>query len=126
MSDTPPSPGPNAAQSDSEAEADASLGGYIAFHHRPPAFQGSDGHPYTVSLEVEKTPNLLAPYSGYLVFPRWAETGVGIVGHLESPVLLEETTHPGAEASLGSLPLHRVQELLEEAIRRQDHETDPC
>ena len=45
---------------------DATLGGYLDKHDRPPAFQGSDGHPYTVSLEVERTGDLREPYAGYL------------------------------------------------------------
>jgi hypothetical protein len=106
------------------ASEDGTLGGYLTHHHRPPAFQGSDGHPYTVSPEVEQTGNLLAPYSGYLVFPRWAETGVGIVGHLETPVLLEEGSRETAESALGRLTLHEVQALLEDAIRSEPNEME--
>jgi len=124
MSDTPLSPGPNPASHTSEAGIDATLGGYLSLHHRPPAFQGTDGHPYTVSVEVEKTPNLLAPFVGYLVFPRWAESGVGIVGHLETQILLEEKSREGAEESLRALTLQEVQNLLEEAIRRHHNETN--
>jgi hypothetical protein len=124
MPDKPQTPGPPSLSDTSETGSDVTLGGYVSLHKRPPAFQGSDGHPYTVSLEVEKTPNLLAPYSGYLVFPRWAETGVGIVGHLETPILLEERSRPGAEASLGALTLPEVQALLEESIQRFHHETN--
>lgn len=124
MPDTPPSPGPSPSSSAFEAGADATLGEYISLHHRPPAFEGSDGFPYTVSLEVEKTPNLLSPYSGYLVFPRWAETGVGIVGHLETPILLEGAGREKVEASLGALTLLEVQALLEEAIQRHHRETN--
>jgi hypothetical protein len=124
MTDTPPTEGPERAPPDSPPVGDATLGGYLSHHHRPPAFQGSDGHPYTVSLEVEKTPNLLAPFSAYLVFPRWAETGAGIVGHLETPILLEETSREQAEASLEALTLLEVRDLLEEAIRRHHQETD--
>lgn len=101
---------------------DDTLGGYMAHHSRPPAFEGSDSHPYTVSPEVEKTPNLLAPYAGYLVFPRWARTGAGIIGHLETPIILEETSRGGAEEKLGNLSLQEVKDLLEEAIQRQESE----
>jgi len=121
MSDTPPPTGSNPAPSHTHQGVDTTLGGYLSVHNRPPAFHGSDGHPYTVSVEIEKTPNLQAPFSGYLVFPRWAETGVGIVGHVETPILLEETSREKAEASLGSMKLIDAQDLLEEAIRRQDH-----
>ena len=109
------------ATTDPEAETppdDATLGGYLRVHNRPPAYDGPDGHPYTVSLEVEKTANLRAPYSGYLVFPRWARTGVGIVGHVETPTLVEGTSAPEVERSLGALTLLEVQTLLEEAIAR--------
>jgi len=120
MDDKPPASGSTPAQIGSDGGADLTLGGYLRHHHRPPAFQGSDGYPYTVSPEVEKTPNLLAPFSGYLVFPRWAESGAGIVGHLETPILLEERSREDAEASLGSMTLVEVRDLLEEAIQRRD------
>ena len=99
---------------------DDTLGGYLAQHNRPPAFEGSDGNPYTVSPEVEKTPNLPAPYAGFLVFPRWAQTGAGIMGHLETPILLEEASKEDAQRKLGALSLQRVKTLLEEAILRKN------
>ena len=98
--------------------SDGTLGGYFSEHDRPPAFEGSDGHPYTVSIEVEQTPNLRAPCHGYLVFPRWAQTGVGITGHVETPTLVEARTTQEALDALGALPLHAVQSELEQAIHR--------
>jgi len=109
---------------EAEPSADGTLGGYLAFHKRPPGFEGADGHPYTVSLEVEKTPNLLAPFSGYLVFPRWADTGVGIVGHLETPILFEGRTREDVTARLEALTLLEVQALLTQAIHLRDQETE--
>jgi hypothetical protein len=97
---------------------DSTLGGYFDVHDRPPAYAGIDGHPYTVSLEVEKTTNLRAPWAGYLVFPRWAATGVGIVGHVETPTLCECASQEDAMRRLGELTLHEVQRLLSEAIER--------
>jgi hypothetical protein len=70
-----------------------------------------------VSPEVERTSNLRAPYAGYLVFPRWALTGVGIVGHVETPTLCECGTADEATNRLGELTLLEVQELLLEALR---------
>lgn len=102
----------------SEPAADTTLGGYFDVHDRPPAFEGVDGQPYTVALEIEKTGDLRAPYEGYLVFPRWAETGVGIVGHVESPTLLRERSTEAARDALGALPLVEVQRILDEAIQR--------
>jgi len=103
----------------SEPEApDATLGGYLKVHDRPPAFEGSDGQPYTVSIEVESVGNLLAPYVVYLVFPRWAETGLGIVGHVESSVLWEGKGHDEVRSRAEALPLAEVKRLLDEAILR--------
>ena len=103
---------------DIHATPDATLGGYVREHSRPPAFEGEDGEPYTVSIEVEKTGNLMAPYQGYLVFPRWAATGLGVVGHVETPTLLTGKRQDQVERRLGELPLVQVKLLLDEAIRR--------
>ncbi len=97
---------------------DATLGGYLREHDRPPAFEATDGEPYTVSIEVESTGNLLHPYEGYLVFPRWASTGVGVVGHVETPTLAEGRTRAEVERTLSQLPLTRVQALLNDALKR--------
>lgn len=101
---------------EAERPEDGTLGGYLKVHNRPPAYDGPDGHPYTVSVEVERTGNLLTPYLGYLVFPRWAQTGVGIVGHVETPTLVECRSQAEAEERLGSLTLLEVQEHLETAV----------
>lgn len=106
------------------AESDTTLGGYIKVHDRPPAYEGSDGHPYSVSLEVEKTSDLRSPFAGYLVFPRWAQNGVGIVGHVETPTIVESVTSEEATAGLQELTLHDVQSLLEEAIALKAAQTD--
>ena len=116
------------SQSDTDSEpnhhevADSSLGGYLAVHSRPPAYEGTDGHPYTVSVEVEKTASLKAPYAGYLVFPRWAQNGVGIIGHVETPTLVEGTTSEEVTRALGETSLAEVQRMLEEAVARRQAE----
>ncbi len=97
---------------------DATLGGYYREHSRPPAFEGTDGEPYTVSIEVEKTGDLRAPYQGYLVFPRWASTGLGVIGHLETPTLLAGPNPQEVMGRLGALPLVQVKLLLDQAIHR--------
>lgn len=104
---------------DQEHAPDQTLGGYFSVHNRPPAYEGSDGHPYTVSVEVEQTSNLRTPYSGYLVFPRWAQTGVGIVGHVETNTLYEGANSEDVKGQLGELTLYEVQALLEEALVAQ-------
>ena len=117
-----PLPGSNPAPDDIHGVPDATLGGYLDTHDRPPAFEGADGHPYTVSLEVEQTPDLRAPYVGYLVFPRWAATGLGVVGHVQTPLLCREPGRAAAEGYLRELSLDRVKSLLDEGIERRGEE----
>jgi hypothetical protein len=101
---------------DPVASPDDTLAGYFEVHDRPPAFEGPDGHPYTVSMEVEKTGDLRAPFNAYLVFPRWAATGLGIVGHVETPTLAECSSSEEAMEHLGALTLLDVKHLLDEAV----------
>ena len=99
------------------SQNDTTLGGYFSVHDRPPAWEGSDGHPYTVSLETEKTGNLTAPWEGYLVFPRWAQNGVGVVGHVETATIVRARTEQEVLETLRGLDLHDTKLLLETAIR---------
>jgi hypothetical protein len=117
MDDTDPDPTP---LGDDALPEDGTLGGYLRIHNRPPAFEGPDGHPYTVSIEVEQTANLRAPYLGYLVFPRWGQTGLGIIGHVESPTVVECRSAREAQEGLGALPLFRVRELLDQALKGRE------
>ena len=100
-------------------EEDHTLGGYFSVHNRPPGFEAADGQPYTVSIETERTGDLRAPVAGYLVFPRWAATGLGIVGHVETPVLWRGASRQAVAEEAGTLALHEVQRLLNEAVARQ-------
>ena len=99
-----------------ESEDDRTLGGYVEVHSRPPAFEACDGQPYTVSIETERSGDLRAPVAGYLVFPRWAETGLGIVGHVETPLLWRGASRDAVVAQAGAVTLHEVQRLLNEAV----------
>jgi len=114
----PPDPGERNVPEDWDVHGgpDVTLGGYFREHNRPPGFEGVDGEPYTVSLEVEKTGDLSASHLGYLVFPRWASTGLGVTGHVETPTLATGTSRDGVLTQLGDLPLLRVKELLDQAI----------
>ena len=98
---------------------DGTLAGYFRKHDRPPAFEGPDGHPYTVSIEVEKVPDLRNPYEGYLVFPRWAQNGLGIVGHVETPTLWRGRSREEVHWAAGESSLPDVQSHLNAAIQRK-------
>lgn len=100
-----------------EAAPDATLAGYFRVHDRPPAFEGPDGHPYTVSVEVERVPDLRAPWEGYLVFPRWARNGLGITGHVETPTLWRGASADEVRAAAGRVDLRTVQDHLYAALR---------
>ena len=99
---------------DRKAADDETLGGYLEVHERPPAFTGSD--------EVESVENLAAPYVAFLVFPRWAGAGLGIVGHVETPVLWEGRGRDEVLGLAHALRLTEVKRLLDEAIQRKNGE----
>ncbi len=99
-------------------EPDITLGGYLRVHGRPPSFEGSDGYPYTVSIETERAEGAESAHTAYLVFPRWAGNGAGIIGHVETGTLAEKSTSPDASATLEALTIHEIRDLLEDAILR--------
>lgn len=107
-----------------EGVDDTTLGGYPAIHGRSPAFEGSDGQPYTVAVETEPSERAEAPWVAYLVFVRWAESGTAIMGHLETGDLVEAESEAAARARLEALPLAEVKRLLDETIARKANEPD--
>ena len=112
---------PRAAVDEPTTEVeDATLGGYFSAHSRPPAFEGCDHQPYTVSIEIEQVADPRTPYAGYLVFPRWAETGLGIVGHVETDILCTGTGRDEVKEQLDALDLTHIKALLDQAITRKD------
>lgn len=103
---------------------DDTLGGYQAVHGRAAAFEASDGEPYTAAVETDESGDPAAPWSAYLVFVRWAQTGTAIMGHLETADLATAATEDEARAALESLSLARVREILEETIRARAAEME--
>jgi hypothetical protein len=98
---------------------DTTLGGYLAVHGRAAGFQGTDGEPYTVAVDTDRSEDPDAPWTAYLVFVRWAQTGTAIMGHLETDDLVAAGTEEEARATLDALPLTEVQSILDETIRRR-------
>ena len=101
---------------------DGTLGGYLESHGRPPAFRGRDGHPYTVSVEMEQVGDLDRPYAGFLVFPRFALSGIGVVGHVETPFLWRGASPEDIHRQAEALTLRELSELLEDALRKREPE----
>jgi hypothetical protein len=102
-----------------EGVTDDTLGGYQAVHGRAAAFEGCDGEPYTAGVEIDQSGDPAAPFSAYLVFVRWAQTGSAVMGHLETDDLLTAATEDEARATAEAMTLARVREILDETIRRR-------
>ena len=107
--------------SDAEASAapDVTLGGYIGLHDRPPAFEGADGQPYTVAVDVEESQDEEHRCAAFLVFLRWADTGAGIMDHLESGDVAHGATEEEARLAALALSLYEVKAELDAAIERR-------
>lgn len=100
---------------------ETTLGGYSAVHGRAAAFEGSDGEPYTAAIEAERADSGEG-WVAYLVFPRWAQTGSAVMGHIETGDLTSGATEAEARAALEAFPLVRVREILEQEIVRRRSE----
>lgn len=102
---------------------DLTLIGYIARHDRPPAFTGADDQPYTVDVDVEETGDAERPFVAFFVFVRWAETGAGIMGHVESEDVAFGDSETAAKQAALELSLYEAKAELDAAIRRRDRRT---
>jgi hypothetical protein len=100
------------------------LGGYMAVHARPAAFEGSDGISYSVDIGTDTTGDRARPWGAYLLYVRWRRYGEpGVEGHLESDFLAFGGTEGEARAALGVLPLHEVKATLDRLIRERQGAT---
>ena len=49
------------------------IGGYMAVHARPAAFEGKDGVSYSVEIMADETGEKDRPFGAYLLFVKWRE-----------------------------------------------------
>ena len=97
------------------------IGGYMAVHDRPAAFEGSDGLSYSVEICVDETGEAERPYGAYFLFLRWRRMGAsGIEGHVETEYLAHGSTESEARARIGTLKLNEVRQVLESALRTRE------
>ena len=97
------------------------LGGYMAVHDRPAAFEGSDGFSYSVEILTDETGDRDAPVGAYLLFLQWARVGSATPqGHLESGFLASAGTEPAARAAVGAMPLAEVKRALDALIAARE------
>lgn len=106
-----------------EGVEDTTLGGYPAVHGRAPAFEGSDGEPYTVAVEAERAEDGDG-WVSYLIFLRWSATGSAVMGHIETGDLERGDTEQQARDRLDAYPLSRVRDELNAEIRRRAEDSD--
>jgi hypothetical protein len=98
---------------------DVTLGGYIEKHDRVPAFEGSDGQPYTVDIDVVAGDDVEPRHAAFLLFIRWAATGAGIMDHVESGDIAFGATEQEARQAALELSLYEVKAELDAAIARR-------
>jgi hypothetical protein len=96
---------------------ESTIGGYMAVHDRPAAFEGSDGFSYSVEIIAEETASPAGRWQAFFLFVKWARLGAqSPEGHLESDYLANASTESDARARLGELPLADVKALLDQLI----------
>lgn len=95
------------------------IGGYMAVHDRPAAFEGSDGFSYSVEILAQHDPGDNAPWAGFFLFVKWARIGAqSPEGHLESDYVARGATEIEAITNAGTLSLAATKRILDDLIAR--------
>jgi len=92
------------------------IGGYMAVHSRPAAFEGSDGSSYSVEIVTDVGNDEEHPFGAYLLFVRWRANDPVAIGHLETDFLAYGRKEEEVRATVGKLSLNEVKELLDKLI----------
>jgi hypothetical protein len=93
------------------------IGGYMAVHDRPAAFEGPDGFSYSVEILVDETDDAERPYAAYLLFVKWARIGAQTPeGHLETAYLAAANTPAEARRRIGAMRLDEVKRTLDSLV----------
>lgn len=101
---------------------DETLAGYQAVHGRAPAFEGTDGKPYSVGVFSDDDAHPDGTYGAALLFIRWS-VDQQPDGHLESDYLARAADPAEAEAALGRLRLAEVKDVLDALIATREKAT---
>jgi hypothetical protein len=101
------------------------IGGYMAVHDRPAAFEGSDGASYSVEIVTDTSGEKDRPYAAYLLFVRWREGDPVASGHLETGFLAFATTEDEARKLVGAMLLNEVKTQLDALIQARRTEMLP-
>ena len=101
------------------------IGGYMAVHDRPAAFEGSDGASYSVEIVTDTTGEKARPFAAYLLFVRWREGDPVASGHLETEFLAFANSEDEARKLVGALLLNEVKAKLDDLIQARKAELLP-
>ena len=101
------------------------IGGYMAVHDRPAAFEGSDGASYSVEIVADVSDEKDGPFGAYLLFVRWREGDPVASGHLETEFLAFGQTEDEAKKTVGAMLLNDVKLRLDGLIKKRKAELQP-
>lgn len=101
------------------------IGGYMAVHDRPAAFEGSDGASYSVEIVTDASGDKTRPFAAYLLFVRWRQGDPVASGHLETEFLAFADTESDARKLVGAMMLNEVKVRLDDLIRAKRAEQLP-
>jgi len=92
------------------------IGGYMAVHARPAAFEGNDGASYSVEIVADETGESERRFGAYLLFVKWREGDPVAAGHLETDYLAYGATEADVLAEVGAMKLSEVRSRLDALI----------
>jgi len=101
------------------------IGGYMAVHDRPAAFEGSDGASYSVEIVTDDSGDKEQPFAAYLLFVRWGHGDPVASGHLETEFLSYAPSESAAREIVGALRLNDVKSKLDALINAKRAEDRP-
>jgi hypothetical protein len=101
------------------------IGGYMAVHARPAAFEGSDGASYSVEIITDPSGDKTRPFAAYLLFVRWRQGDPVASGHLETEFLAFADTEDDARKLVGAMMLNEVKTVLDDLIKAKRAEQLP-
>lgn len=96
------------------------IGGYMAVHDRPAAFEGADGFSYSVEILAQEEQDQAQPWAAFFLYVRWARIGAqSPEGHLESDYVARGATEAEALSAAGLLSLAETRSILDDLIARR-------
>jgi hypothetical protein len=101
------------------------IGGYMAVHDRPAAFEGTDGASYSVEIVTDSSGERARPFAAYLLFVRWRQGDPVASGHLETDFLAYGKSEEEARSLVGALLLNEVKTKLDELIKSKKANLTP-